>query len=69
MYLYFDNTIYIFNENNIDKNILFLNLKKKYPTFKEDKINSIIDLYYGITKYKCKYDPTLENQILDYVKF
>jgi hypothetical protein len=67
MYIYRDNTIHIFKENNIDKNILILKTQEKYPNFSTDKVLSIINLYYSIKKYGCVYSSKIEQEILNYI--
>ena len=47
MYLIYDNSIHIFEKNNIEMNILFLKLKSFYPNYSNDKIQSILNLYFS----------------------
>ena len=63
MYIVYSNNIHIFKENNIEINILFLKLKDKYPSYKDEKINSIINLYFSKKYYGCEYDCKTEQDI------
>lgn len=67
MYIRYKDTIHIFdNDTTIENATLFIKLKEKYTDFNEEKINTIINIYSGITIYKCKYSNTLENEIMGY---
>ena len=55
MYLIYDNSIHIFEKNNIEMNILFLKLKSFYPNYSNDKIQSILNLYFSKKYYGCEY--------------
>ena len=66
MYILYNNSIHIFDNNNINNNMLFLKLKTKYPNFSLDKLNSIIDMYNSIETSKCTYDSVIENKIKNY---
>ena len=66
MYIFYNNSIHIFDNNNINHNMLFLKLKTKYPTFSLDKLNSIINMYNSIKTCKCRYEPTIEQKISYY---
>jgi len=68
MYIFYNNSIHIFDNNNINHNMLFLKLKTKYPTFSVDTLNSIIDMYTSIVSNKCRYDPIIETKIMSYCK-
>ena len=67
MYIFYNNSIHIFDNNNINHNMLFLKLKTKYPNFTVDKLNSIIDMNNSIESCKCRYDPLIETKIMLYV--
>jgi hypothetical protein len=67
MYIRYKDTIHIFDNNTtIENATLFIKLKEKYTDFNEEKINTIINIYNGITIYKCKYSNKLENEIMGY---
>ena len=66
MYILYNNSIHIFDTNNINHNMLFLKLKTKYPTFSVDTLNSIINMYNSIESNKCTYDPLIEQKIKTY---
>ena len=67
MNIRYKDSIYIFDNNTKPENAtLFIKLKEKYSDFNDDKINLIINIYNGITIYKCKYSYKLETEIMGY---
>ena len=66
MNLLFDNNIFFFKSNDIEKNLLYLKLKKKF-NLDDTKIHSIINIYLPKTRLKCVYDKNIENIVYTYI--
>ena len=58
----YKNNLYIFKDNNIEKNILFLKIKEKF-NFKDDYILNILNIYFNMKNLKCKYNKNTELKI------
>lgn len=66
MNLLFNNKIFFFKSNDIEKNILYIKLKQKF-NFDDTKIQSIIHIYLSKTRLKCVYDKNIENIVSTYM--
>lgn len=65
----YNNSIYIFDKNNIEVNILFLKFKEFYPDYSDDQINSFVNIYFSKKYLGCTYSSKIENQINNMFKF
>ena len=63
MYLMYNDTIHIFQNNNLELNILFLKLKQTYPSYSKDQINALLNLYFSKKNYGCEYSYKVEKQL------
>lgn len=66
MNLLFNNKIFFFKSNDIEKNILYIKLKQKF-NFDDTKIQSIIHIYLSKTRLKCVYDKNIEHIVSTYM--
>ena len=66
MNLLFNNKIFFFKSNDIEKNILYIKLKQKF-NFDDTKIQSIINIYLSKTRLNCVYDKNIEHIVSTYM--
>ena len=66
MNIYYNNIIYFFQNNDYEKNIIYLKLKNKYG-FDDTKTNSIVNLYISKKRCNCTYSDNIEKMICNYI--
>ena len=62
MYIHYKNTIYMYNDNDYEKNILVSKLRF-HTSLTLIKIESIVNLYLCMKRLKCRYDTKLETYV------
>lgn len=66
MNIFYNNKIYFFDNNDLEKNVIFLKLKDRF-NLDDKETKSIIDLYISKKRYKCNYSNNTEKMIYNYI--